>query len=134
MHRFALAAALGALGISASVTALARPRGEVMLAAALRERIPGKPVDCITIRLIRSVQVIDRIGILYETLDGTRYLNRPDSGASRLDSADVVVADTHTPELCDIDSVKMKDSLDGHLRGVVALGKFVPYRKDAAAH
>jgi hypothetical protein len=105
-----------------------------MLAAALKGRMPGKPVDCITIRLIRSVQVIDRIGILYETLDGTRYLNRPESGANRLDSADVVVADTHTPELCDIDSVKMKDGLDGHLRGVVALGKFVPFRKDTAAH
>lgn len=121
--------ALGALGLAASAPALAQSKGEIMLAAALKGRTPGEPVNCITIRRIRSVQVIDGIGILYGMLDGTRYLNRPRFGADRLDSSDVVIANTGTPLLCSVDTVRLKDDLDGNLRAVVGLGKFEPWRR-----
>lgn len=131
MRAFGYMLALGCAGLASSAWGLAQSKGEVMLSAALKGREPGKPVDCITIRRIRSVQVIDGIGILYKALDGTRYLNRPKFGADRLDSSDVVVANTHTPELCSIDSVRLKDGLDGRLRAVIGLGKFQPWRKPA---
>jgi hypothetical protein len=123
--------ALLPVALALAAPAFAQSKGDVMLAAALKGRTPGDPVDCITLHRIRSVQVIDGIGILYGMLDGTLYLNRPRFGGSRLDSSDIVVADTHTPQLCSIDSVRLKDDLDGHLRAVVGLGKFQPWRKQA---
>ena len=133
MASFRYAIALGAVELAVSASALALPQssGEVALAAALKGRAAGKPVDCITIRRIRSVEVIDGIGILYGMLDGTRYLNRPRYGADRLDSSNVVVANTGTPQLCSTDSVRLRDGLDGRLRGVVGLGKFEPWRTSA---
>lgn len=129
MHGFGYAFLPVALAVAAPAPGIAQPKGEIMLAAALKGRTPGDPVDCITLHRIRSVQVVDGIGILYGMLDGTLYLNRPRFGAGRLDSSDLVVADTHTPQLCSIDSVRLRDDLDGHLRAVVGLGKFQPWRK-----
>ena len=106
---------------------------EAKLARALDGRIAGEPVDCIYLRDIRSSTIFDRTAILYEGRGDTVYLNRPDNGANSLDRSDILVTDTHSSQLCDIDIVRLVDSGSRMQTGVVFLGKFVPYNRDKSA-
>lgn len=106
---------------------------EEKLTKALEGRVPGKPVDCIYQRDIRSSRIFDKTAILYELNNGTYYLNRPDAGASSLSWNDVLVTDTHSPQLCSIDIVKLYDTHPWMQNGFVNLGKFVPYKKITAS-
>jgi len=54
-------------------------------------------------------------------------VNRPRSGAESLDWTTIMVTDTHSPELCSIDTVKLIDSSARMPAGWVGLGEFVPY-------
>jgi hypothetical protein len=112
----------------AEPTAAVQARGEAELAKMIDGRVAGAPVDCIQQRNIESSVVIDGTAIVYR--DGARlYVNRPESGGNFLDSDDILVTDTHTPELCSIDVVHLIDRTSGIQRGFVGLGKFVPYSK-----
>jgi hypothetical protein len=122
---------VGAL-LAASSAAFASPpgsaRGEAELAKMLAGRVAGQPVDCIQQHAIDSAEVLDGTAIVYH--EGNRlYVNRPASGAESLDSDDILVTDTHTPELCSIDVVHLIDRTSRFERGFVGLGKFVPYVK-----
>jgi hypothetical protein len=109
--------------------ALARPSDspQATLDRALAGRAAGTPVDCLQLYDIRSTQIIDGIGILYEGTGGVLYLNRPRTGASSLRTDVILVTDTHTQELCSIDTVRLLDSTTRFPVGFVGLGKFVPY-------
>jgi hypothetical protein len=123
-----------ALLVAAPAIADAAPkRPAEALAGALQGRTPGKPADCIYLRDIRSSRIFDGIGILYETRGGTYYLNRPDSGASSLRWGTVLVTDTHSPQLCSIDIVRLYDTGSRMQTGFVGLGKFVPYDRPPRA-
>lgn len=127
-------ASLAALSLLASAAQAApRQTAEEKLAKALEGREAGKPVDCIYLRDIRSSRIYDRTAILYELNNGTYYLNRPDGGASSLSWNDVLVTDTHSPQLCSIDVVKLYDNSVWMQSGFVNLGKFVPYKKVVAS-
>lgn len=122
---------LAMAGGFAGAAQAARPAGgpEAEISKALAGRIAGKPVDCLELNRIRSSRIIDRTAILYETINGTLYLNRPASGADQLREGLTLVTDTHTPQLCSVDTVRLVD-LPGHFEsGWVGLGKFVPYAK-----
>lgn len=106
---------------------------EAKLARALEGRVAGKPVDCLTLHDIRSSRIIDRTAILYETVGGTLYVNRPESGSSSLRRDDVMLTDTHSSRLCSIDIVRLYDNGTWMQTGFVGLGEFVPYRKVRAA-
>nr|WP_047168022.1 hypothetical protein [Sphingomonas sp. Y57] len=123
-------ASLLAMGLAGSSQAAKRAGGaEAEISKALAGRIPGKPVDCLDLNRIRSSRIIDRAAILYETDGGMLYLNRPASGAEQLRSGLTLVTDTHTPQLCSVDTVRLVD-LPGHFEsGWVGLGKFVPYAR-----
>lgn len=105
------------------------PAAEATLAKALEGRVAGKPVDCLYLHDIRSSRIIDGTAILYETSNRKLYVNRPDSGESFLRRDDILVTDTHSPQLCSIDIVRLYDSTARMERGSVGLGKFVPYAK-----
>ena len=106
-------------------------KGEAKLAQALEGRVAGKPVDCLYLPNIRSSRIIDRTAIVYETTGGTLYVNRPESGRQSLRRDDVMVTDTHSSQLCNIDIVRLFDTGSRMQTGFVALGDFVPYRKVA---
>jgi hypothetical protein len=114
-----------------AVVAAAPKTPAARLATALQGRTPGAPADCIYLREIRSSRIIDGIGILYETSNGTYYLNKPDTGASSLRWNTILVTDTHSPQLCSIDVVRLYDSASRMQAGFVGLGKFVPYARPA---
>lgn len=119
-------ASILAMGLAGAARARS-PEAEI--GKALAGRVAGKPVDCLDLNRIRSSRIIDRTAILYETDNGTLYLNRPASGADQLRTGLTLVTDTHTPQLCSVDTVRLVD-LPGHFEsGWVGLGKFVPYAK-----
>jgi len=118
------AALLAGLAMPAS----AAPRdGEAELAKATAGRTAGNPVDCITLRNIRSSRIIDKTAIVYEMNNGLIYVNRPKTGAEMLDWTDVMVTDTRTSQLCSIDVVRLFDTGIRMPTGWVGLGEFVPY-------
>lgn len=103
-------------------------RGEAELAKVLAGRVPGKPVDCIDLRSSNSSRIIDRTAIVYGSV-GTLYVNRPRSGASSLDSDDILVTRTVGSQLCRLDTVRLVDRGSRVSTGFVALDKFVPYAR-----
>lgn len=119
--------------IAPAVQAAPSTTAEDKLAKALEGRVAGKPVDCIYLHQIRSSRIFDRTAILYQLNNGTYYLNRPDAGASSLSRDDVLVTDTHSPQLCSIDIIRLYTNSPWMQSGFVSLGKFVPYRKAMAS-
>lgn len=123
-----------AMMICASPAAALSDRdAQARLDRALAGRVAGTPVDCIQLRDIRSTQIFEGIGILYEGNGGVLYLNRPESGATSLRRDEILVTDTHSPQLCSIDTVKLVDNTTQFSVGFVGLGKFVPYARPKPA-
>ena len=118
---------LGIFDIGAA-QAQRRDRGEAELARMLAGRVPGKPVDCIDLRSAGSSRIIDRTAIVYDS-GRTLYVNRPRSGASSLDSDDILVTRTFGSQLCRLDTVRLVDRGSRISSGFVALDKFVPYAR-----
>lgn len=127
LSRFFLGAALASAMI-APAFATQRLSPEARLDKLLDGRIAGKPVDCINLRDIQSSEIIDRTAIVYR-VGAKYYVNRPRSGASWLDSDDILVTRTVTGRLCSIDSVNLIDRGSRFQRGFVSLGEFVPYSR-----
>lgn len=127
MARLKLTLSIALLGLAASAQA-ARHTPEEDLARAVKGRVAGAPVDCIQLRDIRSSQILPGIGILYDT-GGTLYLNRPDHEITSVHADDILVTDTHGPQLCSIDIVKLLDRSVMMPAGFISLGKFTPYRR-----
>ena len=133
MHilKTALVAALiggGAVAQAAQRAEPVNPKGEAKLAKALEGRVAGKPVDCLQLRSIQSSRIYDGTAIVYD-VGSTLYVNRPAIGASSLSWDPVLVTDTHSSQLCSIDTVKLIDRNGHFYRGFVGLGEFVPYRR-----
>ncbi|HEX7872170.1 MAG TPA: hypothetical protein VF475_04610 [Sphingobium sp.] len=133
--RFSPLIALAVIGMVSAGAAQAAPTQNRMaktpqdrLAKALEGRVAGTPVDCIQQSQIQSSQIIDRTAIIYQ-IGRTLYVNTPKSGANFLDSGDILVTDTHSPQLCSIDIVRLVDQGTRFPSGSVGLDKFVPYTK-----
>lgn len=120
----------GALMLSAGA-AQAKTDPAAEIARITDGRTAGEPVDCIQQNQISSSRIINRTAIVYTMNNGTIYVNRPDSGANFLSRGDVLVTDTHSPRLCNIDIVRLVDSGTHTPTGSVGLGQFVPYAKPA---
>lgn len=101
---------------------------EAQLAKAVEGRVAGEAVNCISLRPSGSSQVIQRSAIVYRT-GGTLYVNRPRAGAESLSGWDTLLTRTFTSQLCSGDVVQVVDPSTGHMRGLVFLGEFVPYKR-----
>lgn len=109
----------------------AQARAEARLAKIVEGRTAGAPVDCIVLQQINSTEIVDGTAIVYRMNNGTIYVNRPPSGANFLRRDLVLVTDTHSPNLCGVDIVRLLDSTSRMGAGSVGLGKFVPYPRPA---
>jgi len=118
---------------AASLHAAPRLSSEAQLARELEGRTAGKPVDCISLRQVRSSRIIDDTAILYD-MGGTIYVNRPRAGAESLDRWDTLVTKLYSDRLCSIDTVRLYDSSSRMETGFVFLGDFVPYRRDRSGN
>ncbi|WP_442679700.1 hypothetical protein ACSBM8_00395 [Sphingomonas sp. ASY06-1R] len=123
--------ALALIGAAVPASAVSRmsESGEAKLAEALKGRVAGTPVDCITLRNAESSQIYDGTAIVYQD-GGTLYVNRPTSGASSLRRDDILVTKLWgSDRLCQIDTVRLLDQGTRFEHGWVGLGQFVPYTK-----
>src|SRR5262249_10948360 len=118
-----------ALMLSAGPAYAAKYDPEAKLAKIVEGRSAGTPTDCIQLNQISSTEIITRTAIVYRMNNGTIYVNRIKSGANFLDRNDVLVTDTHSPQLCSVDIVRLVDSSSHMPNGSVGLGEFVPYAK-----
>ena len=103
---------------------------EAELARRLAGRVAGEPVQCIDLHRIRSSQVINDTAIVWDA-GGVVYVSRPVNGADSLDENDTMVLRLPTTQLCNVDTVTMVDRVSGMLTGIVFLGDFIPYRREA---
>jgi len=103
---------------------------EAELARRLAGRVAGDPVQCIDLHRIRSSQVINDTAIVWDA-GGVVYVSRPVNGADSLDDGDTMVLRLPTTQLCNVDTVTMVDRVSGMLTGIVFLGDFIPYRREA---
>lgn len=118
----------GALMLSAGATQAKAPMSpDAQIAKITAGRIAGRPADCIQQNEISSSQIVDGTAIVYRMNDGTIFVNRPASGASFLRRDNVLVTDTHSNQLCNIDIVRLLDSGTHMSSGSVGLSQFVPY-------
>lgn len=109
----------------------AQVRAEARLAKIVEGRTAGTPEDCIVLQQISSTEVVDGTAIVYRMNNGTIYVNRPPVGASFLRRDVVLVTDTHSPNLCGVDIVRLLDQGSRMSAGSVGLGKFIPYPRPA---
>lgn len=120
----------GASFLLASVAAGAAVDHEADLQKMLGKRVEaGPPVNCLNVGTITNSYIVDGTAILYEVSGGDIYVNRPQTNASSLNRHQVLVTDTHIPQLCSVDTVTLLDGTTGIQTGFVGLGEFVPYKK-----
>jgi hypothetical protein len=124
----AACACLAALAAGSAEGQQRHSGGERALSEVLTGRSPGRPVNCISLRAVRSSLIIDRTAIVYD-VGGTLYVNRPRSGASSLDDDDVLITRTTGSQLCRLDMVRLVDRGSRVQSGSVSLGQFVPYAR-----
>lgn len=136
MSHFTRSAALSLCAVSLLAVGgnaqAAQKTPETKLQETLAGYTAGEPENCIQQFAIQSVQVFDKIGILYKMSGKKYFLNVPDLGLSSLDDNYVLVTDTRSSQLCNVDIVKLWDQGSRMETGFVGLGKFVPYTKNAA--
>lgn len=122
-----LAASAAAMVAAPPLLARERLTPEQQLAQILKDRVPGKPEDCIQLNNVRSTTIIDKTAIVYDT-GSVLYVNRPAYPQS-LDDDDVLVTRTWGSQLCRLDIVQLHSRSGMFWRGTVGLESFVPYTK-----
>lgn len=120
-------AALALTGTAASAETLVE-RNEAKLARMLEGRTAGEPVSCITTPRTNKLEVIEKVGVVYDAGD-TIYVARP-SHPNQLGRSDVVVIQRFGSQLCKTDVTRTIDRMSGHVSGAVFLSDFVPYTKN----
>jgi len=129
--------AILACTIAAAVAATSAPlaaetraeRGEARLAEMIEGRTAGESRSCISAMNSNRIQVIENVGVVYEGGD-TVWVARV-SDPRQLDSFDVPIIERTGSQLCRTDVVRTVDRSSGMFTGVVFLGEFVPYTRDA---
>ncbi|HSX57382.1 MAG TPA: hypothetical protein VLG14_18925 [Sphingomonas sp.] len=120
--------ALVALPGAAMADEKVNAKGEAELAKMLEGRVAGKPVKCLPTHAMDNSTVINGTAIVYRS--GSRlYVNRPRSGADRLDDDDILLTKLYGSQLCNVDKVDLIDRSSRMWSGFVLLGDFVPYQK-----
>jgi hypothetical protein len=121
-----LAASLLAAGTPAGAESKAE-RGEAELAEMLEGRTAGEAKRCLSDFERRNMRVIDGTALVFES-GGTLYVNRP-AGARFLDWSDVPVFKIWGGQLCEKDTVELRDSASLIPGPVLFMGEFIPYRR-----
>ena len=121
-----LTAAALLLTSGAAVAGSKSPQEE--LAAELKGRVAGEPVQCISLNRVRSTRIIENTAIVYDA-GPVVYVNYPRGGAGMLDDWDVLVTKVYGSQLCSPEVVELVDPSTHMKSGFVSLGEFVPYKR-----
>ena len=103
-------------------------RGEAALAKELKGYTPGKTQSCISIMEVNGQTIVDRTAIIFRTLGGKIYVNRPE-GAEFLRDDNILVFKPTGSQYCRLDLVQQVDR-STHMRGgAISLNDFTVYTK-----
>ncbi|MEP7311905.1 MAG: hypothetical protein ABI859_04945 [Pseudomonadota bacterium] len=102
-------------------------KNEARLAALLKGRAAGTPVNCIPGFQSDELEIIEGVALVYGRGD-TIYVARPTPPRS-LGWNDVVVINRFGGQLCNTDIARTIDRSNGFTTGVLFVDKFVPYKK-----
>ena len=121
-------AAVALAGSTGSAQAAPVAPDEAALARSVQDRTAGKPRDCIRLSRSGSIRIVARTAVIFES-GATLYVNRPAAGADSLSDSTILVTRSPNGEICDGEAVALLDAATGMERGLIFLGKFVPYRR-----
>ncbi len=130
MKRPILALLAGAVfGLAgATATAQSTTADEAELAGLLAGwQAAGPPQPCLNFRRAGSIRIVNRTAIVYR-IGRMLYVNRPTSGAERLDRRDALVNRRGLPVLCEGEMIELTDPFSEVVR-LARAGPFVPYRR-----
>lgn len=126
--------ALGALVLmgctaSAEVQTDAISRADRELAAALKDRVAGEPVDCIDVNRANGPQIIDNNTVLYSETGRTVWRNELPEECPGLSRNDTLVVQVHNSQLCRNDRFQAVTPINSAPGASCRFGQFTPYRK-----
>jgi hypothetical protein len=98
-------------------------------------RAIGEPVSCVSIRQIRSTNVVDENTIDFKMIGGKTYRNSMPYSCPGLRFQEAFSYRTSTSQLCSVDIIRVLETRGGHLdEGAgCGLGKFQQVEKVTAA-
>jgi hypothetical protein len=106
----------------------AKERGEAELAKELKGYVPGKKVRCVSMMDINGQTIIDGTAIIFRSLGGKLYVNRP-NGAEFLNDDNVLVMKPTGSQHCSLDIVQQLDRVTHMHSGAISLNDFTLYTK-----
>lgn len=113
---------------SAELAASDQARAARDLAAALKDRVPGTPVDCITPGMSDGPQIIDRDTVLYR--QGARvFRNELASECPALSPMDTLIVEMRGSQLCRNDMFRVLRPGSTIPSAYCRFGKFTPYTR-----
>ena len=130
MKRFVLAVLAGVAlaSTAAAATAQSTPEDEAELAGLLEGWTQaGPPQRCLNFRRAGMIRIVNRTAIVYR-IANRLYVNRPASGAERLDRRDAIVNRRGLPTLCEGEMIELTDPFSEVVR-LARAGPFLPYRR-----
>jgi hypothetical protein len=114
--------------------------GETSSMSAKKEPTPvravGEPVNCVSLKQIRSTKVVDNSTIDFKMAGGKTYRNSLPSSCPGLKFEDRFSYRTSTSQLCNVDIIRVLNDYGGRLSEGVGcgLGKFQPVEKISSAN
>ena len=121
------AASTLALGVAPVSAETPSERAEARLAERLEGRTAGEAQNCITALNSNNLEVVERVGLVYERGD-TIWVARTTS-PNQLRFNDVPIIERFGGQLCRQDVIRTVDRSTGSFSGSVFLEKFVPYTR-----
>lgn len=122
------AVALAGCAANPEVVADRQARAERDLAEAIKGRVPGAPVECISSLSLNGPQIIGDDTLVYRDLSRL-WVNKLDAPCPGLSGDPVIVIEMHGSQLCRLDRFRAVDRVGGIPSGSCMLGKFTPYTK-----
>ena len=122
------AAALAGCAANGEFQQSQRARADRELADALKDRVAGEPVDCVSTPGLDGPQIIDRKTILYRS-GGRLWRNELAAECPGLSPYDTIIVELHGSQICRNDHFRTIDP-GSRIPGATCLfGKFTPYSR-----
>tara|TARA_A100001391_G_scaffold99255_2_gene65875 strand:+ start:7561 stop:7959 length:399 start_codon:yes stop_codon:yes gene_type:complete len=121
------AASTLALGVAPASAESPAERAEARLAERLEGRTAGEAKNCITTMNSNRLEVVERVGLVYERGDTIWVARTTTPNQLRFD--DIPIIERFGSQLCRQDVIRTVDRSTGSFTGAVFLEKFVPYTR-----
>lgn len=122
-------AALAGCAASSEMQASEQAAGQKDLAAALGDRVPGTPRDCIPTSDSDGPQIIDSRTILYKPVGRTLWRNDLASACPGLRPYTTLIVEVHGSQICRNDRFRVLEPGTRIPGAFCMFGQFTPYER-----